>query len=219
MTEKMPSSVSVGSRPSARTMRSYSSGLRPWRSSTLDSTGLMIGSAETGRRARRATAAAASTDDDQPAAGLRRAAARPSAPSAMTAEPRGAEQDDLCDARAVLVSHAVPRSATAPWLESALTTDSNRTRPSALPSAGSHARSGCGIRPTTLRCSLQMPAMLFSAPLGLAASVICPRGVAVPEDHAARGLELADDLAAPRSSCLPRARSGCAGPAPSTRAT
>ena len=33
----------------------------------------------------------------------------------------------------------------------ACTTDSNSTRPSALPSTASHARSGCGIRPTTLR--------------------------------------------------------------------
>src|SRR5204863_6043976 len=48
---------------------------------------------------------------------------------------------------------------TAPSCASALTTDSKRTRPSALPSAGSQARSGCGIRPTTLRPSLQMPAM------------------------------------------------------------
>src|SRR5205823_10733952 len=29
-------------------------------------------------------------------------------------------------------------------------------------SEASHARSGCGIRPTMLRCSLQMPAMLRS---------------------------------------------------------
>ena len=43
----------------------------------------------------------------------------------------------------------------------AFTTDSSTTRPSALPSDSSQARSGCGIRPTTLRRSLQMPAMLF----------------------------------------------------------
>ena len=36
--------------------------------------------------------------------------------------------------------------------------------------------------------------MLFSAPLGLAASVICPRVSQYPEDHAARSLELGDDL-------------------------
>ena len=58
---------------------------------------------------------------------------------------------------------------------SCVTTESNRTRPSALPSAGSHARSGCGIRPTTLRRSLQMPAMLCSEPFGLAASVSVAR--------------------------------------------
>ena len=33
----------------------------------------------------------------------------------------------------------------------AFTMDSRMTSPSALPSAGSHARSGCGIMPTTLR--------------------------------------------------------------------
>ena len=50
---------------------------------------------------------------------------------------------------------------------SADTTDSNTILPSALPSADSHARSGCGIRPTTLRVALQMPAMLWSDPFGL----------------------------------------------------
>src|SRR5690606_15374786 len=44
----------------------------------------------------------------------------------------------------------------APLDASAATTDSKRTSPSSLPSAASQARSGCGIRPTTLRVSLQM---------------------------------------------------------------
>src|SRR5687767_14665155 len=35
--------------------------------------------------------------------------------------------------------------------EAAFMTDSNRTKPSALPTASSHARSGCGMSPTTLR--------------------------------------------------------------------
>jgi len=39
----------------------------------------------------------------------------------------------------------------------------------------SQARSGCGIRPATLRCSLQIPAMLRREPLGLASSVNSPR--------------------------------------------
>ena len=65
------------------------------------------------------------------------------------------------------------------------TTDSKRTRPSALPSTVSHARSGCGIRPTTLRFVLQMPAMLsMRCRSDSAASVIWPGGVAVPEDDA-----------------------------------
>src|SRR3954467_11824596 len=53
-------------------------------------------------------------------------------------------------------------------------TDSNSTRPSALPSIDSQARSGCGISPTTLRAALQMPAMLLTAPFGFAASVTAP---------------------------------------------
>ena len=46
--------------------------------------------------------------------------------------------------------------------------------PSSLPSSGSQARSGCGIRPATLRRSLQMPAMFCSEPLGFALSVRFP---------------------------------------------
>ena len=47
-------------------------------------------------------------------------------------------------------------------------TDSKMHQPSALPVASSQARSGCGIRPTTFRVSLQMPAMLLMDPFGLA---------------------------------------------------
>ena len=93
----------------------------------------------------------------------------------MTPSPAALSRRTLPTRARVLVSHCCPTLSTAPWLESACITDSNITRPSALPSAASQARSGCGIRPTTLRRALQMPAMLFSAPLGLAASVICPR--------------------------------------------
>src|SRR5436190_11351175 len=46
--------------------------------------------------------------------------------------------------------------------------------PSALLNTGSHARSGCGIRPATLPRSLQMPAMFSSEPFGLAGSVMFP---------------------------------------------
>src|SRR5439155_18444250 len=41
------------------------------------------------------------------------------------------------------------------------------TRPSLDPISGSVARSGCGIRPSTLRSRLSTPAMLSSDPLGL----------------------------------------------------
>ena len=54
-------------------------------------------------------------------------------------------------------------------------TDSKITRPSALPSSGSHARSGCGIMPTTLRASLQMPAIAFTDPFGFAVVVDASR--------------------------------------------
>src|SRR5688572_15752064 len=55
--------------------------------------------------------------------------------------------------------------------DTAFTADSNSTSPSALPIASSQARSGCGINPTTFLPSLQIPAMLFSDPFGLAAAV------------------------------------------------
>src|SRR6185436_16827529 len=60
---------------------------------------------------------------------------------------------------------------------SACTTDSKMARPSALPSIDSQARSGCGIRPTTLRASLQRPAIADAAPFGFAASVTSPAAV------------------------------------------
>src|SRR5947209_2749252 len=43
-----------------------------------------------------------------------------------------------------------------------------RTTPSSEPRIGSDARSGCGIRPTTLPASLQIPAMSSRLPFGLA---------------------------------------------------
>ena len=55
-------------------------------------------------------------------------------------------------------------------VSNAFTMDSRMTRPSTPPSAGSQARSGCGIMPTTLRRSLQMPAMAFTEPFGFASS-------------------------------------------------
>ena len=57
------------------------------------------------------------------------------------------------------------------------TSDWKITKPSAEPSADSTARSGCGIRPATLRSRLQMPAMLWSEPLGLPAASFAPSGV------------------------------------------
>src|SRR6185295_1120884 len=56
----------------------------------------------------------------------------------------------------------------------AFTIDSKMSFPSALPRIASLDRSGCGIIPSTFRCSLTMPAMLLSDPLGLASPVIRP---------------------------------------------
>src|SRR5439155_6315989 len=52
----------------------------------------------------------------------------------------------------------------------AFTMDSRMTRPSTQPRAGSAARSGWGIMPTTFRASLQMPAIACSDPFGFATS-------------------------------------------------
>src|SRR5690242_18849651 len=52
--------------------------------------------------------------------------------------------------------------------------DRSRGKPSSLPSRASQARSGCGIIPTTLRCRLQIPAMLRRLPLGFPAGVGSP---------------------------------------------
>ena len=46
--------------------------------------------------------------------------------------------------------------------------------PSSPPSSGSEARSGCGIMPSTLPCSLSSPAMSCSEPLGLASLPTAP---------------------------------------------
>ena len=76
------------------------------------------------------------------------------------------------------------------------TTDSKITRPSAPPSIDSHARSGCGIIPTTFRASLQMPAMAAADPFGIppsSADAHRPR-FGVAEDHLAVALEPREHL-------------------------
>src|SRR6267143_6075034 len=60
---------------------------------------------------------------------------------------------------------------------SASTMERKMTKPSLEPRADSTARSGCGIRPATLRSRLQMPAILRTAPLGLPALLSEPSGV------------------------------------------
>src|SRR6185295_9062283 len=50
-------------------------------------------------------------------------------------------------------------------------------RPSAEPSSGSDARSGCGMRPTTLRSRLQTPAMALTLPFTFDSSVSAPARV------------------------------------------
>src|SRR5579864_3255337 len=57
------------------------------------------------------------------------------------------------------------------------TIDWKTLSPSVHPSSGSAERSGCGIMPRTLPPELQIPAMLSSEPLGLAAEVTSPAGV------------------------------------------
>src|SRR3989338_5491505 len=69
------------------------------------------------------------------------------------------------------IDHAPATSAPA---LSDCTTDSKMSNPSALPSGDSHARSGCGISPTTLRVSLQMPAIADTDPFGFASSRSSP---------------------------------------------
>ena len=69
-----------------------------------------------------------------------------------------------------------PRTATAAGARRVnhCTADCSITRPSAPSIASSHARSGCGIRPTTLRASLQRPATFATDPLGLLSRVTWP---------------------------------------------
>src|SRR5205814_1637699 len=52
--------------------------------------------------------------------------------------------------------------------------DSRRRAPSLEPSKALQARSGCGIRPSTLPSSLMMPAMLRSDPFGFASALGFP---------------------------------------------
>src|SRR5215468_12780778 len=54
------------------------------------------------------------------------------------------------------------------------TRPSKNARPSVLPSSGSVAFSGCGIRPRIVRLSLRMPAIARAEPLTLSASVNSP---------------------------------------------
>jgi hypothetical protein len=46
--------------------------------------------------------------------------------------------------------------------------------PSVLPSCGSEARSGCGIKPKTFRSRLQIPAMFWIEPFGFASGTTRP---------------------------------------------
>src|SRR5262249_18790453 len=78
--------------------------------------------------------------------------------------------DFRCGSCHYAVAFAVPTRAS--------TMDLKMTRPSEESSADSMARSGCGIRPATLRSRLQMPAMLCIEPLGLPAASLQPSGVA-----------------------------------------
>src|ERR1700761_2168780 len=52
--------------------------------------------------------------------------------------------------------------------------DSKIASPSSLATKLSEARSGCGIKPNTLRSILHIPAMLSNEPFGFASAVILP---------------------------------------------
>ena len=71
---------------------------------------------------------------------------------------------------------------------------SNRARPSVPPKADRTTRSGWGIRPSTLRFSLRMPAMSRAEPLGLSPGVA--------EDHAAFAFQPVRASRRRRSNCL-----------------
>src|SRR5260370_41906374 len=61
-------------------------------------------------------------------------------------------------------------------LASAWMAERKMTSPSSPPSNASQARSGCGIRPTTLPRAFEMPAMFRSEPLGFESAVTRPSG-------------------------------------------
>ena len=74
------------------------------------------------------------------------------------------------------------------------TTDSKMHEAVGAAERGSHARSGCGIRPTTLRASLQRPAMLSTDPFGFAASVDRAAARRVAEDDLPVRFELREHV-------------------------
>src|SRR5262249_19046391 len=67
-----------------------------------------------------------------------------------------------------------PAHPTSADCRTAAASDSKMHRPSWLPSSGSLARSGWGIRANTLPVPLMMPAILSAEPFGLAAAVTLP---------------------------------------------
>ena len=111
-----------------------------------------------------------------------------------------------------------PPPAGIPAGESCLTTDSKITSPSALPTADSTARSGCGMRPTTFRRFVTDAGDVVDRPVRIGLVCDLARRGRVPEDHAARRLQIANHLRAARSSCPRRARSAIEAPGPASTA-
>ncbi len=72
--------------------------------------------------------------------------------------------------------------------------DSRITRPSAEPSRGSEARSGCGIRPMTLRLRAQNPGDIAQRSVGI---------VEIAEHDAVFGFELIEDAVIGEVAALP----------------
>src|SRR5262249_1048408 len=148
--------VRFGSRPSRLVMRSYSSGVRPCaRIKSLVWGSLILGTLYKTERATRA----------------------------------GHCKMKIENANCKLLSHNLQFAlfnfhfAISPFRQEALASsarvsanEQKITRPSALLSNSSLARSGCGISPSTLRPRLQIPAMLSIDPFGLAPAVTAPFG-------------------------------------------
>ena len=106
-------------------------------------------------------------------------------------------------AAAMHAGHDAAATGITPLLLIDFATLSNSRIPSDDPSNGSHARSGCGIIPSTLRRSLTMPAMSCIDPFGdvaLDRRTILPH---IPKRHPLLALEHVERLVISNEAPLP----------------